>query len=350
MYVFKTTRTQEDEDVIEKAAMLIKSGSLVVFPTETVYGIGANALDSNATKKIFIAKGRPSDNPLIVHVSTLEMLYTLTKKISSVESKLISEFWPGPLTIIFEKSEIVSLSVTGGADTVAVRMPSNVIANKLISYAGLPIAAPSANRSGRPSGTQISDIVGELKDHVEMFIDDGVSNIGLESTVIKVENGIPIILRPGKVTPSDVISAVGIVEVDKRVFSATNDDEIVLSPGMKYRHYAPDCKCLLVESMDESSKVAKIKEFARKFHPKKVAIMCVNENISFYSGYENAVAFSMGAYLDYDIISKNLFILLREAEAHRPDIILIESVPKDGMGVALMNRLIRTCGYEVVHC
>ena len=350
MYVYKTTGVSEDEKAIEKAATLIKNGSLVVFPTETVYGIGANALDSEATKKIFVAKGRPSDNPLIVHISTLEMLYALTRNIIPVERKLLSAFWPGPLTVIFEKSEIVPDVVTGGTSTVAIRMPSNPIANKLITFAGLPIAAPSANRSGRPSGTQISDIVDEIKDHVEMFIDDGISNIGLESTVIKVENGIPIILRLGRVTPADVINAVGIVEVDKRVFSASDDNEIVLSLGMKYKHYAPDCKCLLVESMNERNKVEKIQELVMKFHTKKVAIMCVYENLSSYNDYENAIVFSMGAYLDYDKISRSLFALLREAEAHCPDVILIESVPKDGLGVALMNRLIRTCGYEVIHC
>lgn len=211
---FKSSLNFEE---LKAPAKAIKEGNLVLFPTETVYGIGANALDVEAVKKIYIAKGRASDNPLIAHIAAIEMLEELVENVGVIERKLIDNFWPGPLTIVFKKKTIVPDIITGGLDTVAIRMPSNVIARKLIEYSNCPIAAPSANISGKPSGTQIEDIIDELDGKVEYIIDSGKVDIGVESTVIRVVDGVVHILRPGKITPED-IEKLGIpVYIEKQI-------------------------------------------------------------------------------------------------------------------------------------
>ena len=197
-------RNEQNYEELKAPAEAIKQGKLVLFPTETVYGIGANALDEEAVKKIYIAKGRASDNPLIAHIANLEMLKKLVMEVGKVEEKLIEKFWPGPLTIVFKKKTVVPDVITGGLDTVAIRMPSDIIAHKLIEYSNCPIAAPSANISGKPSGTQVEDVIGELDGKVEYVIDGGKVDIGVESTVIRVIDGVVHILRPGKVTPEDI--------------------------------------------------------------------------------------------------------------------------------------------------
>ena len=206
-----------DYSKLKVAGEIIKNGGLVLFPTETVYGLGANGLDENAVKKIYKAKGREQDNPLILHVSNFDMVSKIAKNISDIEYTLMKTFWPGPFTIILDRTEIVPDIVTAGLDTVGVRMPSGIIANKLISYADVPIAAPSANISGRPSGTNISDIFEELSDKVDYIVDGGECEVGLESTVVRVVDGIPNILRPGKISPEDIQKAVGIVKIDEHI-------------------------------------------------------------------------------------------------------------------------------------
>ena len=253
-------KQNQDFKKIEEAAMSIKEGNIVLFPTETVYGIGANALDENAVNKIFKAKGRASDNPLIVHICNIEMLEDLVKKVSKIEQKLMDNFWPGPLTIIFDRKKCVPNVVTAGLDTVGIRMPSNEIARKLIEFSGVPIAAPSANISGKPSGTKIEDIIDELDGKVDYILDSGMVDIGVESTVVRVIDNQVHILRPGKITVED-IQKLGIqVVIEKQIMEEYSPKEKVMSPGMKYRHYAPNTKCVLVYSEKEENLINKIKE------------------------------------------------------------------------------------------
>ena len=241
-----------DYTKLKDAGNIIKNGGLVLFPTETVYGLGANGLDSEAVKKIYIAKERKSDNPLILHICDIQMLGQIAKNISDVEFNLMNAFWPGPFTIILNKTEDVPLTVSGSLNTVGVRMPSNEIARNLIKFAGVPIAAPSANISGRPSGTNIGDIFEELSDKVDYIIDGGDCNIGLESTIVRVIDGVPHILRPGKITAEDIKEIAGNVVIDEHVLGKLDSNKEVLSPGMKYKHYAPKTDCILV--YDENNK------------------------------------------------------------------------------------------------
>ena len=265
---FKNKKNYEE---LKAPAEAIKQGKLVLFPTETVYGIGANALNEEAVKKIYIAKGRASDNPLIAHIANLNMLEELALEVGDIEKRLIEKFWPGPLTIVFKKKPIVPDVITGGLDTVAIRMPSDGIASKLIEYSNCPIAAPSANISGKPSGTQVEDIIDELDGKVEYVIDGGKVDIGVESTVIRVVDGIVHILRPGKITPED-IETLGIsVYIEKQILGEYKEGEKVMSPGIKYKHYAPNTKCVLVYSKDNDKMVEKINELAKD---KKTVIIC----------------------------------------------------------------------------
>ncbi len=264
-------RNEQNYEELKAPAEAIKQGKLVLFPTETVYGIGANALDEEAVKKIYIAKGRASDNPLIAHIANLEMLKKLVMEVGKVEEKLIEKFWPGPLTIVFKKKPVVPDVITGGLDTVAIRMPSDIIAHKLIEYSNCPIAAPSANISGKPSGTQVEDVIGELDGKVEYVIDGGKVDIGVESTVIRVIDGVVHILRPGKVTPEDIENLGIPVFIEKQILGEYKEGEKVMSPGIKYKHYAPNTKCVLVYSEENSKMVEKINELAQN---KKTVVIC----------------------------------------------------------------------------
>lgn len=264
-------RNEQNYEELKAPAEAIKQGKLVLFPTETVYGIGANALDEEAVKKIYIAKGRANDNPLIAHIANLEMLKKLVMEVGKVEEKLIEKFWPGPLTIVFKKKTVVPDVITGGLDTVAIRMPSDIIAHKLIEYSNCPIAAPSANISGKPSGTQVEDVIGELDGKVEYVIDGGKVDIGVESTVIRVIDGVVHILRPGKVTPEDIENLGIPVYIEKQILGEYKEGEKVMSPGIKYKHYAPNTKCVLVYSEENSKMVDKINELAQN---KKTVVIC----------------------------------------------------------------------------
>lgn len=260
-----------DEKELNEVIQILKNNGVIIFPTETVYGIGANALDEEAVKKIYIAKGRASDNPLIAHIANLEMLKKLVMEVGKVEEKLIEKFWPGPLTIVFKKKTVVPDVITGGLDTVAIRMPSDIIAHKLIEYSNCPIAAPSANISGKPSGTQVEDVIGELDGKVEYVIDGGKVDIGVESTVIRVIDGVVHILRPGKVTPEDIENLGIPVYIEKQILGEYKEGEKVMSPGIKYKHYAPNTKCVLVYSEENSKMVEKINELAQN---KKTVVIC----------------------------------------------------------------------------
>ena len=333
-------KDNQNYEKIKEPAQAIKEGNLVLFPTETVYGIGANALDEKAVKKIYEAKGRASDNPLIAHISNLEMLKKLVTEIGEREKKLIEKFWPGPLTIIFNKSNIVPNIITAGLETVAIRMPSNEIAKRLIEYSGVPIAAPSANISGKPSGTVVEDILEELDGKVEYIIDGGMVDIGLESTVIRVIDGKVHILRPGKITKEDIESLGIEVEIEKQILGKYEKGEKVLSPGIKYKHYAPNTKCILVYSNNNEKMVEKINEISNE---KNAVILCRTSNLEKYNA-TNKLA--MGNTLEE--ICNNIFTLLRKVDKYNAEIVLIEGVQKDGLGLAIMNRLLRACAYNYI--
>ena len=316
----KNIKAFSEYSKLEEAGQVIRNGGLVLFPTETVYGLGANGLNSEAVKNIYVAKGRSSDNPLILHISDIEMLGKIAKDISDVEFKLMNAFWPGPFTIILNKTDAVPSVVAGGLDTVGVRMPNNEIAKNLIKYADVPIAAPSANISGRPSGTNVEDIDQELKDRVDYIIDGGECQIGVESTVVRVIDGIPHILRPGKITAEEIKEVAGSVIIDKHILGKLDANEKVMSPGMKYKHYATNTKCVLVYNDDNA-------EFLKNM-------------------YQNLQIFNLGSSLDE--MSKNIFTDLRKADRTNADLIIIQGVSTDGLGLAIMNRLLRACSYNIV--
>lgn len=332
-----------NENEIQNAANEIKNGELVLFPTETVYGIGANALDANAVKKIFEAKGRAQDNPLIVHVSNLKMVEEIVLEITDLEKKLIENFWPGPLTIIFKlkNKNIIPSVVTANLDTVGIRMPSNVVAKQLIEKSGVPIAAPSANISGKPSGTNINDIIEELDGKVAYILDGGITDIGLESTVIKVEGEAINILRPGKITKEQLESVAKQVNVDKNVLGQVQKNEIVASPGMKYKHYAPNTRCIMVYSENTENMINKINEITTQNN--NVLVLAQQKNINKYIAKNK---WNMGNTLDD--VAKNIFTFLRKADKENIDLIIIEGVGNKGLGLAITNRLIRACAYNYI--
>lgn len=328
---------------IQKAADVIKNGGLVLFPTETVYGIGADGLNSDAVKKIFEAKGRAQDNPLILHVASIDMVENIAKNISDLEYKLMDAFWPGPFTIVLDKKDIVPSVVSAGLQTVAVRMPASEIARKLIENAKTPIAAPSANISGRPSGTCLADIYDELADKMDYIIDGGRCEVGIESTVVKVEEGNVRILRPGKITKEQIEEIAGSVTLDEHIFNVVKNNDVVLSPGMKYKHYAPNSKCSLIYSEQNASMVNKIKEISKEY--KRPVIICSSENTKLY---QDIKILDYGSKENYEEIASNIFRLLREVDKLGPDIVLIEGIKKQGIGIAIMNRLLRACSYEYI--
>jgi len=335
-------KKEKDYTKLKAPANAIKEGKLVLFPTETVYGIGANALDNKAVSQIFKAKGRAQDNPLIVHISNIDMLKGLVEEPNEIEQELISSFWPGPLTIVLDRKRIVPDVVTAGLDTVGIRMPSNIIARKLIEYSGVPIAAPSANISGKPSGTKISDIINELDGKVEYIIDSGMVDIGLESTVIRVVDDTVHILRPGKIT-KEQFEKLGLnVNVEKHVLGKYEKQDKVMSPGMKYRHYAPNTKCLLIYSVDEEKLIGEVNRIIEK-EGKNIAVIAKTRNLDKYNA---EYKLDMGNTLEE--ISRNIFTILRKVDTYKVDLVVIEGVESDGLGLALMNRLIRACGNNYI--
>lgn len=252
--VVKIDKEQIDDEKLMEAAEILRAGGLVAFPTETVYGLGANALNEEAAKKIYAAKGRPSDNPLIAHISKPEELAPLVKEVPEAGKKLMEAYWPGPLTMIFPKSDIVPYGTTGGLDTVAIRMPSDPIANRMIALAGIPIAAPSANTSGRPSPTTAEHVYQDMNGKIEMILDGGAVGIGVESTIVDVSGPVPMLLRPGAITIEMLRETVGQVEIDPAIQGPMAANVKPKAPGMKYRHYAPKAELVLVEEKNPETK------------------------------------------------------------------------------------------------
>ena len=329
-----------NDDILRKIGIELRNGKLIVFPTETVYGIGANSLDKKAVSNIFKAKGRASDNPLIVHVSGIKMLKDIVYDVGDIEKKLIQAFWPGPLTIIMKKKEVIPDNVSSGLNTIGVRMPDNIIAKKLIEYAKVPIAAPSANKSGKPSGTSTQDIIKELSGKVDYIIDSGNTEIGIESTVIQVIDDKVRILRPGKITKEEIEKYVDVVEIDKHVLNPYEGKEEVLSPGMKYTHYAPETKCILVYSKDNKKLIDKINDMCKD---RNVLVLARTGNLDkFIAKYK----LGMGDTLEE--IAHNMFNRLRQVDEYKVDLVIIEGVENKNLGLAIMNRFVRACGYRYI--
>ena len=342
--IVKINADSIDEKSIEKAGEIIKDGGLVAFPTETVYGLGANALDSDASKRIFEAKGRPSDNPLIAHIASLDMLDELVEEVGDVARKLIEKFWPGPMTLIFKKKEIVPDSTTGGLDTLAVRFPSDKIARALIKAAGVPIAAPSANTSGKPSPTKGEHVIQDMDGKVDMIIDGGEVGIGLESTIIDVTDK-PIMLRPGFITQEMLEEVIEQVDIDKTIIEKPSEDFVPKAPGMKYRHYAPKTELVIVKGQEERV-IERIKqEIDNK--DKKIAVLTVDQHKKEYEDCKAQVE-SWGDLNDINSIAQKLFETLRKVDEWGVDIIYCEAFDEDGLGLAVMNRLTKAAGYQVI--
>ncbi len=338
--LFHITQVEGNENLIARAGKMLREGGLVVFPTETVYGLGGLATSDAAAKAIYEAKGRPSDNPLIIHVATPEDAepYAVT---SDTYYRLAKKFMPGPLTVILPKKDRIPLSVTGGLDTVAVRCPAHPVACALIRAAGAPVAAPSANRSGRPSPTCAAHVIDDLDGRVAAIIDGGECEVGLESTIVKLEGDKAVLLRPGAIT-ADALSCVCETTIAPAVTAALAENERPLSPGMKYRHYAPQSPLVLLDG-ERAAVSAFLKNQAKD---PTVGILCYDEEQPFLTGH--ATLFPIGAREDLATQARRLFAALREADKHvHLQKLYAHLPPKTGMGLALYNRCIRAAAHTV---
>ncbi len=326
--------------IIEAASML-KENEVVAFPTETVYGLGANAFSDEAVRKIFEAKGRPSDNPLIVHISSQEQLHEFVEDIPEYALPLINEFWPGPLTLVLrKKGQQLSNIVTAGLDTVAVRMPDHPIALALIKEANVPVAAPSANRSGKPSPTKASHVYHDLQGLISGIIDGGSTGVGVESTVVDCTATIPTILRPGGITKEQIESVVGEVGVDQALVEEGHTPK---SPGMKYTHYAPNAPVIVVNGSHEFIQQL-INEYEKE--GKKVGLLTTEEA---KDDFRATKVLACGSRSNLQTVAAQLYDVLRLFDQEDVDLILSESFPQAGVGVAVMNRLLKAAGHHVIN-
>lgn len=335
------------EEDLKEAADILKCGGLVAFPTETVYGLGADGLNPKASIKIYEAKGRPSDNPLIIHIASLSQMDVIARDIPDEAYKLARVFWPGPLTIILNKKEIVPTETTGGLDTVAIRLPASKIARDLIEASGGYIAAPSANTSGKPSPTSARHVIEDLSGKIDMIIDGGKSTLGLESTIIDLSSSIPTILRPGSITKSMLENVIGQVEYDGVVLQRDmGEDMVPKAPGMKYRHYAPEGSLAIYEGSTEKVTKAindKAKELINA--GKSVGIIATEETKHFY---KYGIIKVIGSRSDEDSIAAGLYGVLRDFDDIHVEYIFSESFEGDDLGQAIMNRLLKAAGYNLI--
>ena len=348
----KIDAEQIKDDDFQQAGEILREGGLVAFPTETVYGLGADALNSQAAAKIYAAKGRPSDNPLIVHIADTEDLKRIAAKIPEKAGILAEAFWPGPLTMIFPKTDAVPYGTTGGLDTVAVRMPNHKIALELIRQSGVLIAAPSANTSGRPSPTRAEHVRKDMDGRIDMIIDGGKVGIGIESTIVDMTAEPPMILRPGYITKEMLEEKIGRVTVDKVVTAKAvteikTDHYVPKAPGMKYKHYAPKADLVLVDG-ESGAVVEKINALAQEMEAqgKKVGIIATDETEKYYKTGE---ILSIGARDDEDAIARHLYRILREFDDMDVEQIYSESFETPRIGQAIMNRLLKAAGHQVIH-
>lgn len=330
---------------LREAGEIIKAGGLVAFPTETVYGLGGDALNPASAKKIYEAKGRPSDNPLIVHIAAMEALPAIVEEVPETAKRLASLFWPGPLTMILKKAKRVPKETTGGLDTVAVRMPVHDVALDFIQAAGGYVAAPSANRSGRPSPTTAAYVAEDMEGRIEMILDGGQATLGLESTIVDLTVEPPMLLRPGFVTEEMLSVALGEVAVDETLLRG-DSGQAPKAPGMKYRHYAPKGKLVIVRGA-EAAVTAYINERLREGRAKnkKTGVIATDETVAHY---EADVRFGVGEKGSAKAVAERLYRVLRECDDEGVELILSECFDGEGVGAAVMNRLMKAAGYHII--
>jgi L-threonylcarbamoyladenylate synthase len=345
--VLKVNSENPEAEKIRTAARIIQKGGLVAFPTETVYGLGADALNPDAVLKLFEAKKRPLDNPPIVHIADSKEVYKLAQEVSKKAELLMKAFWPGPLTLIFKHSSIVPDVTVAGLETVAIRMPKHRVAIALIKQSNRSIAAPSANLAGRPSPTSAKHVVEDLNGRIDVILDAGATDIGVESTVLDLSIEPPLILRPGG-TSFEALKKV-LNEVKLHPFVEAEQEiplEKTRSPGMKHKHYAPKADVILVEG-SVSAMTNKIKQLTECYKLKgaKVGILATDETLN---AYKADVVRSLGSRFNLEVIAQNLFRLLREVDAQNVDFIIAEGVPSEGIGLAVMNRLRKASGYHII--
>ena len=334
-----------EKEAVQEAGCIIKNGGLVAFPTETVYGLGGDALNKESAKKIYAAKGRPSDNPLIVHICKWEDLEKITKKIPASAKALADAFWPGPLTMIFEKNDLVPDETTGGLSTVAVRYPDHKTALAFIEAAGGFVAAPSANVSGRPSPTEGKYVYEDMNGRIEMILDGGLVGIGLESTIVDLTEEIPVILRPGYITEEMLLKVLGEVKMDPTILNVAAD-VAPKAPGMKYRHYAPKGELTIVSGeMDKVVETinARVKQDMDK--GLKTGVIGTDETVGQYHADSKK---SVGKRLDEASIARRLYQILREFDDEDVEVLYSEAFDETGVGQAIMNRLLKAAGHKVL--
>ena len=332
----ETLILKDTEQDIKKAGEILKNGGLIAFPTETVYGLGANGLDEEAVSKVYKAKGRPSDNPMILHIAEISEIYDIAEELSEDGRKLVEAFWPGPLTVVVKRKPIVPDTTTGCLDTVGVRMPSDETARNLIKAAGVPIAAPSANLSGKPSPTMAEHVIKDMNGRIDGIICGGKCQVGIESTVVSVVGDTPVILRPGKITKEDMSKVLGKeVKIDPAIEitnakETKNHDFKPMAPGMKYRHYAPEAEMLVIEGDEDKVKleITKQKESLEKQGKKVGVIMFGSDN--------------------FEVAAHDLFADLRKMDDENVDYIIAGAVKSEGLGYAVMNRMLKSAGYNIL--
>lgn len=336
--LLKITHTANDEAVLNEAAKLLREGHLVAIPTETVYGLAANALDPKASAAIYAAKGRPSDNPLIVHVADVSEIPPLVKHVPDALYRLAEKFWPGPMTVIMEKSDAVPYQTSGGLDTIAIRMPSHPVANELIRRSGVPLAAPSANLSGSPSPTCAQHCVDDLTGRVDAIVDGGACEVGVESTVLSLCTTPPAVLRPGAVTLEMLRETLPDIVLDPGVFHHLSDDRKVMSPGMKYKHYSPKARVVLVRGKRE-----KFRKFVAE-QPGEFGILCFTGDEPYFTH----PCIIYGTEGDAASQAKHVFDALREVDKEQMKLVYVRVADDEGIGQAVYNRLLRAAGFEEI--
>ena len=345
IYRISNDITKEEYEYIKKAGSVIRSGGLVAFPTETVYGLGGNALDPKASCRIYSAKGRPSDNPLIAHISDISQLSMLAAEVPDEAVKLTNRFWPGPLTIILKKKKEVPYETTGGLDTVAIRMPDNPVALAFIREAGVPIAAPSANVSGKPSPTTAEHVKCDLDGRIDIILDGGPVDIGLESTIVDMTGKVPVILRPGYIDTNMLSEVFEKVDRDPAISGNVGKDVKPKAPGMKYRHYAPEGELTII-SWDADKVSKRINELAVKYDEAETGIITTTEN---RDSYKYGKVICIGSRNDELSIAQGLYGALREMDEYKIKHIYIEGFSDENLGDAIMNRLMKAAGHKIIY-
>lgn len=344
--VLKVDPRRPAAEPMRVAAEVIRRGGLVAFPTETVYGLGANALDPEAAAGIFRAKGRPADNPLIVHVASQATVTELVTVVPPAGRALMDRFWPGPLTLAMPRRPLVPDLVTAGLPTVGVRMPAHPVALALIEAAGVPIAAPSANLSGRPSPTRAQDVLDDLDGRIDLILDGGETGVGLESTFLDLTADPPLLCRPGGVTPNEICAVIGPIQIDPAVYATLEDGEVPRSPGQKYAHYSPRAYVIVVDGPLEAVQ-DKINSLAYEFmeEGRRVGVLATAES---RGRYQAPVVLEVGSRRNLSMIASALFSTLRAFDRHGVDVVLAEGLPEEGIGLAVMNRLRKAAGGRVI--